>query len=114
MVLNPDVTVRARGVMEKCSFCVQRIQLGKLEAKKQKRRPLDGEIVVACAQSCPTEAILFGDMRDPSSRISQLLRREDGERAFHVLDSVNTQPNVAYLTKIRNSDSEFYPVDKEA
>ncbi|RZJ58198.1 MAG: 4Fe-4S dicluster domain-containing protein [Hymenobacter sp.] len=109
MVLNPDVTVRARGVMEKCSFCVQRIQLGKLEAKKQKRRPIDGEVVTACAQSCPTEAILFGDMRDPASRISQLLRREDGERAFHVLDSINVQPNVTYLTKIRNSVSEFYP-----
>jgi MoCo/4Fe-4S cofactor protein with predicted Tat translocation signal len=114
MVLNPDVTVRARGVMEKCSFCVQRIQLGKLEAKKQKRRPADGEVVTACAQSCPTEAILFGDMRDPSSRISQLLRREDGERAFHVLDSINVQPNVTYLTKIRNSDSEFYPEEGNA
>ena len=108
MVLNPDVTVRARGVMEKCSFCVQRIQLGKLEAKKQKRRPKDGEIVTACAQSCPTEAILFGDMRDPSSRISQLLRREDGERAFHALDSINVQPNVTYLTKIRNSNSTMF------
>lgn len=108
MVLNPDVTVRARGVMEKCSFCVQRIQLGKLEAKKQKRRPQDGEIVTACAQSCPTEAIVFGDMRDPASRISQLLRREDGERAFHALDSINVQPNVTYLTKIRNSESEFF------
>lgn len=108
MVLNPDVTVRARGVMEKCSFCVQRIQLGKLEAKKQKRRPKDGEIVTACAQSCPTEAIVFGDMRDPESRISKLLRREDGERAFHSLDSINVQPNVTYLTKIRNAESEFF------
>ena len=108
MVLNPDVTVRARGVMEKCSFCVQRIQLGKLEAKKQKRRPRDGEVVTACAQSCPTEAIVFGDMRDPNTRISQLLRREDGERAFHSLDSINVQPNVTYLTKIRNSESEFF------
>ncbi len=114
MVLNPDVTVRARGVMEKCSFCVQRIQLGKLEAKKQKRRPQDGEIVPACAQSCPTEAILFGDMRDPTTRISQLLRREDGERAFHVLDSINTQPNIAYLTKIRNASSEFFPEEENA
>ena len=115
MVLNPDVTVRARGVMEKCSFCVQRIQLGKLEAKKQKRRPKDGEIVTACAQSCPTEAILFGDMRDPSSRISQLLRREDGERAFHSLDSINVQPNVTYLTKIRNSQEStmFGPEEGE-
>ncbi|UYZ63311.1 TAT-variant-translocated molybdopterin oxidoreductase [Hymenobacter weizhouensis] len=108
MVLNPDVTVRARGVMEKCSFCVQRIQLGKLEAKKQKRRPKDGEVVTACAQSCPTQAIVFGDMRDPASRISQLLRREDGERAFHALDALNVQPNVTYLTKIRNTEtSEF-------
>jgi len=115
MVLNPDVTVRARGVMEKCSFCVQRIQLGKLEAKKQKRRPLDGEVVTACAQSCPTEAILFGDMRDPNSRISKLLKREDGERAFHVLDSINVQPNVTYLTKIRNVEqSAFYPEEKPA
>ncbi|SFQ73242.1 TAT-variant-translocated molybdopterin oxidoreductase [Hymenobacter arizonensis] len=108
MVLNPDVTVRARGVMEKCSFCIQRIQLGKLEAKKQKRRPMDGEIVSACAQSCPTEAIVFGDMRDPNSRISQLMRREDGERAFHALESINVQPNVTYLTKIRNAESEFF------
>ena len=113
MVLNPDVTVRARGVMEKCSMCVQRIQLGKLEAKKQKRRPKDGEIVTACAQSCPTEAILFGDMRDPASRISKLLRREDGERAFHVLDSINVQPNITYLTKIRNGAAEFFPKDDE-
>ncbi|GAA3999283.1 TAT-variant-translocated molybdopterin oxidoreductase [Hymenobacter fastidiosus] len=105
MVLNPDVTVRARGVMEKCSFCVQRIQLGKLEAKKEKRRPRDGEVVTACAQSCPTEAIVFGDMRDPETRISQLLRREDGERAFHVLDTINVQPNVTYLTKIRNTEA---------
>jgi MoCo/4Fe-4S cofactor protein with predicted Tat translocation signal len=109
MVLNPDVTVRARGVMEKCSFCVQRIQLGKLEAKKQKRRPKDGEIVTACAQSCPTDAIIFGDMRDPESRLSKLLRREDGERAFHALETINVQPNVTYLTKIRNAEkSEFF------
>ncbi|ALD20320.1 TAT-variant-translocated molybdopterin oxidoreductase [Hymenobacter sp. DG25A] len=108
MVLNPDVTVRARGVMEKCSMCVQRIQLGKLEAKKQKRRPQDGEIITACAQSCPTQAIVFGDMRDADSLIGKLLRREDGERAFHVLDGINVQPNVTYLTKIRNTEkSEF-------
>ena len=112
--MNPDVTVRARGVMEKCSFCVQRIQLGKLEAKKQKRRPVDGEIVTACAQSCPTEAIVFGDMKDKNSRISQLLRREDGERAFHSLDSINVQPNVTYLTKIRNAESEFFAPEVEA
>ncbi|GGK67320.1 TAT-variant-translocated molybdopterin oxidoreductase [Rufibacter glacialis] len=102
MVLNPDVTVRSRGVMEKCSFCVQRIQYGKLEAKKESRRPVDGEIVTACAQSCPTNAIIFGDMLDQNSQISQILKREQGERAFHVLEELNTQPNVTYLTKIRN------------
>ncbi|KAA5549578.1 TAT-variant-translocated molybdopterin oxidoreductase [Adhaeribacter rhizoryzae] len=104
MVLNPDVTVRGRGVIEKCSFCVQRIQAGKLEAKKDKRRPKDGEIVTACAQSCPTNAIIFGDMKDPNSQITQILRREDGERAFHVLEELNVQPNVTYLTKIRNNN----------
>lgn len=102
MVLNPDVTVRGRGVMEKCSFCVQRVQLGKLEAKRENRRPKDGEIITACAQSCPTEAIVFGDMKDPESRISKTLARQNGERAFHVLEELNTQPNVTYLTKIRN------------
>ncbi|NDK54583.1 TAT-variant-translocated molybdopterin oxidoreductase [Pontibacter fetidus] len=101
-VLNPDVTVRGRGVMEKCSFCVQRVQLGKLEAKRENRRPKDGEIVTACAQSCPTDAIVFGDMKDAESRISKLLAREHGERAFHVLEELNVQPNVTYLTKIRN------------
>ncbi|MBC5773778.1 TAT-variant-translocated molybdopterin oxidoreductase [Pontibacter sp. KCTC 32443] len=101
-VLNPDVTVRGRGVMEKCSFCVQRVQLGKLEAKRENRRPKDGEIVTACAQSCPTEAIVFGDMLDKESRISKILAREKGERAFHVLEELNVQPNVTYLTKIRN------------
>ncbi|MBJ6116929.1 TAT-variant-translocated molybdopterin oxidoreductase [Pontibacter sp. BT310] len=101
-VLNPDVTVRGRGVMEKCSFCVQRVQLGKLEAKRENRRPKDGEIVTACAQSCPTEAIVFGDMLDKESRISKVLAHEKGERAFHVLEELNVQPNVTYLTKIRN------------
>ncbi|MCC3157338.1 TAT-variant-translocated molybdopterin oxidoreductase [Hymenobacter sp. 15J16-1T3B] len=114
MVLNPDVMVRARGVIEKCSFCVQRIQLGKLEAKKQKRRPVDGEVVTACAQSCPTQAIVFGDLKDPNSRVAQIWRREDGERGFKVLDAVNTQPNITYLTKIRNSaTSEFFAPEVE-
>ncbi|GAB3835160.1 TAT-variant-translocated molybdopterin oxidoreductase [Hymenobacter jeollabukensis] len=114
MVLNPDVMVRARGVIEKCSMCVQRIQLGKLEAKKQKRRPKDGEVVTACAQSCPTQAIVFGDLKDPNSRVAQIWRREDGERGFKVLDAVNTQPNVTYLTKIRNSaTSEFFAPEVE-
>ena len=102
MVLNPDVTVRARGVMEKCSFCIQRIQDGKLTAKKEGRRPVDGEITTACAQACPTDAIVFGDMNDPNSRVSAQINEQYAERAFHVLEEYNTRPSVGYLTKIRN------------
>jgi molybdopterin-containing oxidoreductase family iron-sulfur binding subunit len=112
MVLNPDVTVRSRGVMEKCTFCVQRIQYGKLEAKKEKRRPRDGEVVTACASACPTEAIVFGDIKDPESKVSKLLRfRDEGDwqqvdepRAYHVLEDINVKPNIWYMTKIRNKD----------
>ncbi|MEM8966755.1 MAG: 4Fe-4S dicluster domain-containing protein, partial [Bacteroidota bacterium] len=104
MVLNPDVTVRARGVMEKCTFCVQRIQAGKLEAKKAGRRPIDGEINTACAESCPTEAITFGDYNDDNSRISQLVAQEMDGRAYNVLHEIGVRPNIWYLTKIRNQD----------
>jgi MoCo/4Fe-4S cofactor protein with predicted Tat translocation signal len=104
MVINPDVTVRSRGVIEKCSMCVQRIQEGKLTAKKERRRPIDGEIVTACAQSCPTEAIVFGDMNDENSQISQLIAQEKEARAFVMLEEINVKPQVTYLTKIRNKD----------
>ncbi len=118
MVLNPDVTVRSRGVMEKCSMCVQRIQHGKLEAKKDSRRTNDGDINTACASACPSDAIVFGDMNDDNSQISQLLRikNEKGdygidkqvneERAYTVLEEVGQKPNVLYLTKIRNKDKK--------
>jgi molybdopterin-containing oxidoreductase family iron-sulfur binding subunit len=106
MVLNPDVTVRSRGVIEKCSMCVQRIQAGKLEAKKEKRRPVDGEIITACAQSCPTGAITFGDMLDPESKISKLVAQEENGRAFEVLEEINVRPQINYLTKIRNKDKQ--------
>lgn len=112
MVLNPDVTVRSRGVMEKCTFCVQRIQYGKLEAKKKGRRVVDGEVTTACASSCPTDAIVFGDIRDPESKVSKLLQVKDKgnkqeiheHRAYHVLEEINVKPNVWYLAKIRNKD----------
>ena len=104
MVLNPDVTVRSRGVIEKCSMCVQRIQSGKLVAKKEKRRPVDGEIQTACSQSCPTNAIVFGDMLDPESQISKILAVEKEGRAFNVLEEINVQPQMTYLTKIRNKE----------
>jgi molybdopterin-containing oxidoreductase family iron-sulfur binding subunit len=105
MVINPDVTVRSRGVMEKCSMCVQRIQEGKLTAKKEKRRPVDGEIQVACAQSCPTNAITFGDMNDPASEISKLLAVEKEGRAFGVIEEINVKPNISYLMKVRNKEA---------
>lgn len=104
MVINPDVTVRSRGVIEKCSFCVQRIQEGKLTAKKERRRPLPDEIQTACAQACPTNAITFGDMNNPESSISKILAYEAKERAFHVLKEINTKPQISYLRKIRNKD----------
>lgn len=102
MVLNPDVTVRARGVMEKCSMCVQRIQSGKLAAKIESRRPVDGEIETACSSSCPSDAITFGDMNDPESRITKLLSDTNKERAYHLLEEINVKPSVSYLSKIRN------------
>jgi molybdopterin-containing oxidoreductase family iron-sulfur binding subunit len=114
MVLNPDVTVRARGVMEKCTFCVQRIQSGKLEAKREGRRPEDGEVNTACASACPSEALVFGDMKDPNSRVSQMLQIKQEEkmvearepRAYHVLEEIRVMPNIWYLTKVRNKDEE--------
>jgi MoCo/4Fe-4S cofactor protein with predicted Tat translocation signal len=99
MVLNPDVAVRSRGVMEKCSMCVQRIQLAKNVALQGKRELTDGEIQTACQQACPTQAIVFGDLKDPTSRVSQMQR---SRRNYRVLDDVGTRPNVGYLKKVRN------------
>jgi len=104
MVLNPDVTVRSRGVMEKCTLCVQRIQAGKLDAKKEKRRPKDGDIQTACSQVCPTDAIVFGDMLDESSQIAKMIAEEHDKRAYHLLEEINVKAQIAYLTKIRNTD----------
>nr|MBA3899912.1 4Fe-4S dicluster domain-containing protein [Bacteroidota bacterium] len=109
MVLNPDVIVRERGVMEKCTFCVQRIQMGKLDAKKEKRKVRDGEIVTACAAACPTKAINFGDYNDVMSNDGQgsLVKQiGDSSRAFHVIEEVGTKPNIFYLTKVRNKLAE--------
>jgi molybdopterin-containing oxidoreductase family iron-sulfur binding subunit len=98
LVLNPDVTVRTRGIMEKCSLCVQRIQLGKNQALKERRTVADGDIQTACQQSCPTGAITFGDLMDDDSRVSRLL---SDRRAYRVLDELGTRPNVGYLKRIR-------------
>ena len=102
LVLNPDVTSRSRGVMEKCSMCIQRIQAGKLTAKIEKRPLKDGDIKMACQQACSANAIIFGDGNDPDSEVSKALR---SERIYYVLEEINTQPGIGYMTKIRNTDS---------
>ena len=99
MVLNPDVSVRSRGIMEKCSMCIGRIQEGKLQAKRERRELKDGDIKLACQQSCPGDGIVFGDMNDPNSEISKML---GDDRNYTVLEELNVRPRVSYLTKIRN------------
>jgi molybdopterin-containing oxidoreductase family iron-sulfur binding subunit len=98
--LNPDVTVRGKGVMEKCTFCVQRIVQGKDRARREGRSLADGEIVPACAQSCPTRAIVFGDLKDPASRVSRLAR---DQRRYRVFEELNTRPAVTYLERTRRN-----------
>ncbi len=98
MVLNPDVTVRSRGVMEKCSLCVQRIQSGKNGAAATGEPLADGDIVTACQQVCPSRAIVFGDLQDPDSRVSRLMR---SRRAYRVLEELGTRPGVTYLKRVR-------------
>ncbi len=102
MVYNPDVTVRMRGIMEKCTFCVQRLEAAKWAAKRDGRlRVRDGEAVTACAQACPADAIVFGDLNDPSSRVARLAASELG---YHVLSELNVKPSITYLAKLRNPE----------
>ncbi len=103
MVLNPDVTVRSRGVIEKCSFCVQRLQAAKLDAKKDSRPMVDSDIKVACQQACPTNAINFGNANDKHSAITKV-RVENPNRSFYVLEQLHVLPNVTYLAKVRNAE----------
>ena len=102
MVLNPDVTVRSRGVIEKCSFCYQRVQVSKLEAKKENRQVNDGDVVTACQSACSTGAIVFGDVNNPDSLVSKLA---NDERTFGVVEEIYTKPSVNYMTKVRNRDT---------
>jgi molybdopterin-containing oxidoreductase family iron-sulfur binding subunit len=95
--LNPDVTVRQLGVMEKCTMCVQRIVAGKDRARDEKRPVKDGDIVTACQQTCPTQAITFGNLKDDASETAKLAR---SPRAYHVLDEIGTRPSVTYLKKV--------------
>jgi len=103
MQLNPDVTVRSRGVMEKCTFCVQRIRYAENRARDEGRPVADGEVIPACAQTCPAQAIVFGDANDSSSRVSRVSR---DRRAFQALEDLGTHPAITYLARVREEDEQ--------
>jgi molybdopterin-containing oxidoreductase family iron-sulfur binding subunit len=104
MQRNPEVTVRSRGVMEKCTYCVQRITKGRIAADKEDRAVRDGEIVTACQQACPAEAIIFGNKNDPTSRVARL---KADARDYGLLAELGTRPRTTYLASVRNPNPEL-------
>jgi molybdopterin-containing oxidoreductase family iron-sulfur binding subunit len=105
LLMNPDVTVRARGVMEKCTYCVQRIRESEIAARREQRRIADGEIATACQQTCPTGAISFGDIADPATAVAR--SRRNG-RLYAVLHDLGTEPRTRYLARITNPNPELH------
>jgi len=104
LLRNPDVTVRSRGVMEKCTYCIQRITEARIDSENAERRIRDGDIQTACQQACPANAIVFGDLNDPRSRVAQLQR---GARNYALLGELNTRPRTTYLGAVRNDNPEL-------
>jgi MoCo/4Fe-4S cofactor protein with predicted Tat translocation signal len=111
MVRNPDVTVRSRGVMEKCTYCVQRISAARIQAKLEDRRIADGEVKTACQTACPTQAIVFGDLNDPGSRVAQA---KASPRNYGLLEDLNTRPRTTYLAAVRNPNPVLEPAAAQA
>jgi molybdopterin-containing oxidoreductase family iron-sulfur binding subunit len=104
LLRNPDVSVRSRGVMEKCSYCVQRISAAKIDADKENRPVRDGEVVTACQQACPASAISFGNINDKQSRVAKL---QSDERSYQVLADLNTRPRTKYIAAVLNPNPEL-------
>jgi molybdopterin-containing oxidoreductase family iron-sulfur binding subunit len=104
LLQNPDVTVRSRGVMEKCTYCIQRINRGKRDAKNEGREVMDGEIVTACQEACPTQAISFGNINDPASEV---VANKSSNRNYDLLGELNVRPRTSYLAKLRNPNPKF-------